>query len=198
MYARRQLKGFEVYEHFEALTLEFHLSKRYCELLSIGQVSDCGKLQKYCSDLRKSLDTNYRAKSASSYTSVASRILAHDAIQVYKQCNSRNRDIDKDITAEELLFVCRRLKKMKQNDTKHDFASLINADRIYRTLTDYRGGILSINTCGCCKNTFAASIEQNTQSNCTVCNTGREVRKIASAQNKKTEGEVVELAKRVG
>lgn len=174
IYARNQLKGFEVYEYFEALINEFHMSQRTSDVLIEGVVKNPNQLKAYCKDLRMKMTeetgVSFRHKpSRSLFTKPAFRMLGHDAVQIYTQCNSENKDLDRDITAEELLFMCRRLRKMKKGQN-------INADRVYLALTMYREGELVINKCGHCKNTFAAVAEQNTMSNCTVCFTSRSLK----------------------
>lgn len=196
-YARKQLQVFQVAEQYEALVREFMLSKTICHNLCFGQVSDYSKLEKFCDNIRKEMQKSdgivFREKSSQSFTRPEERALAHDAILTYQQCNSRNKDLDMPITADELLFVCRRLKRNLQRCSQHKLYGEIYADRVYTALMMYSGGLFKINRCNKCSWTFAVKMDSNTQSNCTNCFAIKKMRKTQVAERSVKANNVSEL-----
>ncbi len=186
-YARKPLQVYQVIEDFEALVSEFFLSAKNTRSLCQGQISNYQKLEKHCDALRKDLcesqGFSFRDKSSMSFSRPDMRALAHDAILTYQQCNSRNKDLSKAITAAELLFVCRRLKRNLERCKQQKVYDEVNADRVFRALRGYGDGLIIINRCNKCTYTFAVKVDNNTQSNCTNCYTmkKRKSMKIAAS-----------------
>lgn len=174
-YGRKPLQVHQVIEDFEALVREFFLSASNTSHLCQRQVSNYQKLEKYCNALRKELSVtqgfSFRDKKSMAFTRPDMRALAHDAILTYQQCNSRNKDLSKEITAAELLFVCRRLQRNLERCKNQKIYDEVNADRVFRALRGYGDGLLVINRCNKCTWTFAVKVDNNTQSNCTNCYT---------------------------
>lgn len=196
-YARGLLQVHQVIADFEVLVSEFFLSANNTKHLAYGQVSNYQKLVKHCNVLRKELSEaqgfSFRDKKSMSFTRPDQRALAHDAILTYQQCNSRNKDLSKAITAAELLFVCRRLKRNLERCKEQKLYDEVNADRVFRALRGYGEGVLVINRCNKCTYTFAVKIDNNTQSNCTNCYTMKKRRPLGvSPTNVDTDNYMLE------
>lgn len=179
-YTKKQLQVFQVIEQYESLVRDFLLSKAITETLCFGQVSDYKKLEKYCESIRTEMKERdgvvFRNKKSTSFAKPELKALAHDAILIYQQCNSRNKDLDFPITADELLFVCRRLQRKSKGE-------VIYADRVYTSLMMFSSGMMKINRCNKCNHTFAAKVDNNTQSNCTNCFTMKKCKSVSDTHS---------------